>query len=802
MSGLEDDVSDTRDKRTIASAAKYWREKGETSSKPHEKLQPSRYTAVDVLFTRWLSDNLGVISEITKFDELLKTEFNFTTEHCVLPDRDPEQFLNNKLYDFKKGKGGSDRLLILYYAGHGGGDISECIWAAHNRKDVPSPMLNFHNVKNVLLGHHIDVLIILDCCQSTLAVNNVGVCENWFLGASSKESNAKGVGYSSFTSTLIRVLERKADRYWAHNEWFTVGSIHSDLVHRETELEFTPFLVSLNAREASHTELTPLLPKPPKPARITSMQQPKTSSFGPPQIYENVFGTINPRRGLDCIYVNPNSPENHAKVDVVFVHDYRGHAIESFACFNGFPPRKVMWPSDKLPRMLEDSLIAARIMTYGWDSEVWLKADGDTEKACNGLIHALDSERREDSERPIVFVGHGVGGLLIKDVIRETINSGFRKRRFKNPFMACFFLSVPHRGLTGAEDFADVLANIKCMFEGTEADSKSISSLKLLNNRIAALSREFDDIRNENSISAISFYEQQRTSVRTVVPEASAILDHKPGRHYPINANHCTISQLPESCQGLELVLKVMRETICSKLGLTLHLPTHLKQSPADAAQHVLAGPLRSDASVPHVSKEKVFSNLKKYDTVFLVDDSGSMAGPRWRTTSRVLKDITKIAVDYDKNGVDIYFFNEPLDDGEGKDVKDPNEIMRIFDNVTPDGSTPTARALDQLLSEYVWALEQNRNKKGLNLIVLTDGQPDPGEKVEETIVKYANELKALRMSSTKVGIQFVQIGADEEARLFLQSLDDDLKEKHGLDRDVSPDNSLCEKRANVIIDG
>lgn len=458
MSGLEDDVGPTKDTRTITSAAKFWREKGETSSKPHEKLRPSRYTAVNVLFTRWGSDNLGVISEITKFDELLKTEFNFTTDHCVLPDHDPEQFLNNKLYDFRKGKAGSDRLLILYYAGHGGGDISECIWAAHNRKDRPSPMLNFHNVKNVLLGHYIDVLIISDCCQSTLAVNNVGVCENWFLGASSKESNAKGVGYSSFTSTLIRVLERKADRYWTHNEWFTVGSIHSELVHRETELEFTPFLVSLNAGEASHTELTPLLPNLPKPARITSMQPSGTSSFGLPHIYENVLGTTIPHRSLECIYVNPNFPEYHARVDVVFVHDYRGHAIESFACLNGFPPKRAMWPSDKLPKMLEDSRIAARIMTYGWDSEVWLKADGDHGGACSDLIIALDSKRREDSERPIVFVGHGVGGLLIKDVIRETINSGFRKPRFKNPFMACFFLSVPHHGLTGAEDFADVLA--------------------------------------------------------------------------------------------------------------------------------------------------------------------------------------------------------------------------------------------------------------------------------------------------------------------------------------------------------
>ena len=278
-----------------------------------------------------------MISEITKLDTLFKTQFNFTTDYCILPDDNLEEFLYKNLSDFKRGKAGTDRLLILYYAGHGGGDKSECIWAAHKRKEGSCPMLNFHIVKNTLLGHYIDVLFILDCCQSTLAVNSLGVCENWFLGASSKESCVKGVGSSSLTSTLIRVLERKAHHYWTHNEWFTVGAIRSDLVYREKELEFTPFLVSLNDGEASHTELTPLLPNSPRPRLTTSSTEPihQAASEDIPYAKSNL-------QGLDCIYTSPPSHQSDSIIDVIFVHGYHGDAVESFSCLNGFPPKKVM----------------------------------------------------------------------------------------------------------------------------------------------------------------------------------------------------------------------------------------------------------------------------------------------------------------------------------------------------------------------------------------------------------------------------------------------------------------------------
>ncbi|MCJ1433324.1 hypothetical protein MMC27_002684 [Xylographa pallens] len=98
---------------------------------------------------------------------------------------------------------------------------------------------------------------------------------------------------------------------------------------------------------------------------------------------------------------------------------------------------------------------------------------------------------------------------------------------------------------------------------------------------------------------------------------------------------------------------------------------------------------------------------------------------------------------------------------------------MSLFKEMIPTGPTLTADILDEELSDYMHELRRDWNRKVLNLIVLTDGEPSPGQKVEKIIVKYAKKLEKLN------------IGGDEEARKFLQGLDDDLMEKHGLDRDM-----------------
>ena len=62
---------------------------------------------------------------------------------------------------------------------------------------------------------------------------------------------------------------------------------------------------------------------------------------------------------------------------------------------------------------------------------------------------------------------------------------------------------------------------------------------------------------------------------------------------------------------------------------------------------------------------------------------------------------------------------------------------------------------------------------KPLNIIVLTDGEPS--DDVESVIIAAARRLDRLDAPAWQVGIQFFQIGQDEQARRHLKRLDDEL---------------------------
>lgn len=54
------------------------------------------------------------------------------------------------------------------------------------------------------------------------------------------------------------------------------------------------------------------------------------------------------------------------------------------------------------------------------------------------------------------------------------------------------------------------------------------------------------------------------------------------------------------------------------------------------------------------------YAFLSSFDTVFLIDDSGSMAGRSWRETGDAIRAITPICTSHDSDGIDLYFLNTP----------------------------------------------------------------------------------------------------------------------------------------------
>jgi uncharacterized protein YegL len=175
---------------------------------------------------------------------------------------------------------------------------------------------------------------------------------------------------------------------------------------------------------------------------------------------------------------------------------------------------------------------------------------------------------------------------------------------------------------------------------------------------------------------------------------------------------------------------------------------------------------------------EDPYAFLKSFDTVFLIDDSGSMAGRSWEETGKALETIAPICTQRDADGIDVYFLNHP-DSSLYKNISTAGTVVEIFQTVRPSGATPTGQRLNKILKPYLKRYERNpEHTKPMNVIVITDGEPS--DDVESPIIQTAKKLDKLDAPAWQIGVQFFQVGKEPGAREHLKQLDDGLKELAG----------------------
>ena len=83
---------------------------------------------------------------------------------------------------------------------------------------------------------------------------------------------------------------------------------------------------------------------------------------------------------------------------------------------HGQRPRHVLWPRDLLPLDFPQ----ARILAFGYDSRV-TKGFREQANKNNVFAHAQDllcalAASRQTEGRPLIFIAHSLGGIIVKDV--------------------------------------------------------------------------------------------------------------------------------------------------------------------------------------------------------------------------------------------------------------------------------------------------------------------------------------------------------------------------------------------------
>lgn len=119
-------------------------------------------------------------------------------------------------------------------------------------------------------------------------------------------------------------------------------------------------------------------------------------------------------------------------------HNKQSHAYETWTASND-----KLWLRDFLPQKLPN----ARILVFGWNSNVAFDtATSDVRDHAYNLLGSLAQQRRGCPKRPIIFVAHSLGGLVVKKALVEAILDSKNYGTVHKATYGIAFFGTPHGG--------------------------------------------------------------------------------------------------------------------------------------------------------------------------------------------------------------------------------------------------------------------------------------------------------------------------------------------------------------------
>lgn len=238
--------------------------------------------------------------------------------------------------------------------------------------------------------------------------------------------------------------------------------------------------------------------------------------------YRDLVHTGRLTRALYCEGVHPivaregpddGADEDAATVDIVFVHGLRGHPFGTWRTDMGssLEGSNDVWPDVLLRPDLEASKVRARIVTLGYEAgmvswsspwpslslqeraSVMLSALDAANIGRSGGVRPSEASMPADLPRPVVFVAHSMGGLLVKKMLvlandRDESEPG---SALAKSAAGVVFLAVPHFGSTLANgvrsDAVRALVQTHPAIQDLAADGAHGGRLAALNESFARL---------------------------------------------------------------------------------------------------------------------------------------------------------------------------------------------------------------------------------------------------------------------------------------------------------------------------
>ncbi|SLM40155.1 P-loop containing nucleoside triphosphate hydrolase [Lasallia pustulata] len=167
-------------------------------------------------------------------------------------------------------------------------------------------------------------------------------------------------------------------------------------------------------------------------------------------IINNLQTTHRVSKNFLKVLVSPEDPD----VDIIAVHGLNPTNTE-FHAEATWTVEDTLWLRDFLPPQLP----SARVLLFGYNANVAFETSiaGVGEQAIN-LLNRIASKREEAEERPIVFVAHSLGGIVVKRALVEAkLDDSYKSIREATYGIA--FFGTPHQGGNFAK-LGDIAASI------------------------------------------------------------------------------------------------------------------------------------------------------------------------------------------------------------------------------------------------------------------------------------------------------------------------------------------------------
>ncbi|KAF3008558.1 hypothetical protein E8E13_006996 [Curvularia kusanoi] len=216
-------------------------------------------------------------------------------------------------------------------------------------------------------------------------------------------------------------------------------------------------------------------------------------------------------QGLEVLYAGENG---NATVDIIAVPGLGSNPDTAFDSFKKTSDGKTQfnWLTDD--KGLRDKFPTARILLYKSESR-WIKEAAVNQSmknlASNLLTAVLSKREGVQSDRPIIFVGHSMGGLVVAKAITL---AAFRSEDYPNILpciTGCLFFGTPFQGSSATGKAIMLAKHLEPLNQA--AVSRVLYFLEPGNEALDDLRNDFTRICNELDprIGNVCFYEQRPT---------------------------------------------------------------------------------------------------------------------------------------------------------------------------------------------------------------------------------------------------------------------------------------------------